>query len=140
MECTCYVKYRCRTLARTRPDNKSYPVYVYSNCCNMVVIEKKGKSNTKVTGKGKKEAYAKQQRDIKLYDRHQMGIRGYQKYAAMHINFRNQISVLYKNVHLCSKKRKREQEYHRELKYRKRYGLKIKTDYYTISSLWYIWI
>ena len=28
---------------------------------------------------------------IKLYDRHQMGS-SYQKYAAMHINFRNQIS------------------------------------------------
>lgn len=37
-------------------------------------------------------AYAKQYRDIKLYDRHQMAAR-YQKYAAMHINFRNQISL-----------------------------------------------
>ena len=38
------------------------------------------------------------------------------------------------------KKRKRKQEYHRELKYRKRYGLKIKTDYYTISSLCMVYV
>ena len=47
---------------------------------------------------------------IKLYDRHQMGS-SYQKYAAMHINFRNQISQLVKKT---EEERERERERERE--------------------------
>jgi hypothetical protein len=43
------------------------------------------------TLKGGNFSLRKGQGHIKLYDRHQMGS-SYQKYAAMHINFRNQIS------------------------------------------------
>ena len=48
----------------------------------------------------------KGQGHIKLYDRHQMGS-SYQKYAAMHINFRNQISQLVKKI---EEERERERE------------------------------
>ena len=54
----------------------------------------------------------KGQGHIKLYDRHQMGS-SYQKYAAMHINFRNQISQLVKKI---EEEREREREKGRETK------------------------